>query len=91
MFFQIARETILLLLNNIHEKIMQSLLKTPITVFFLKLFIYFCWKLLYILSQSESLNIVAEICTVFQFFALYFIFWHCMYFENIAQLLANQN
>jgi hypothetical protein len=27
MFFQIARETILLLINNIHEKIMQSRLR----------------------------------------------------------------
>ena len=33
MFLQIARETILLLIN-IHEKIMQSLLKTPKCLFF---------------------------------------------------------
>jgi hypothetical protein len=33
-FFQTARENILLLINIMHEKIMQSLLKTPKCLFF---------------------------------------------------------
>ena len=70
-FFQIARETILSLIN-IHEKIMHSRA---------------CLSHIQKLRKLRNLknkklrnlkNKKLKICPAFLFFALYFIFWHCI-------------
>ena len=94
MFFQIARETILI--NNIHEKNMQSLLKIPKCFFFF--FYYFCWELLYLISicycfifwANQKAEIVNEICTVFNFFPTVFHFFCTVVRKNCTALSQSE-
>jgi predicted AAA+ superfamily ATPase len=85
MFFQIARETILLLINNIHEKICSHVRKSLLEIRKLRKLRNLKNKKIKKIKKIKkfALSDISFFCTVFHFLTLYF--------ENIALLLANQN
>jgi hypothetical protein len=79
-FSQIARETILLLINNIHEKLCRHVQKSHLEIKKLRKLRNLKNKKL---RKFRKFALYFSFCTVFHFFALYF--------EKIALLLVNQN
>ena len=80
-FFQIARETMLLLMNNIHDKIMQNWVihLRHVQNYSLQLSIFSERKSISQNDKSKTMYFNYKIVKISKI-ALYFLFWHCISF-----------